>query len=412
MVKILHFADAHIDIATSGPYDPTTGLFLRVTDFLKSLDAIVETAINERVDLVIFAGDAYKDRSPAPTYQREWGKRMMRLSRAGIPTLLLTGNHDTSPSQLRAHAIQEFATLDVPHVYVVDKPRLFGPPDLENLPVQVLAIPWVTPSAVKNAAPETTEPNADLNLIVENAVGVMIQDALNQRDETLPFILTAHASIQGALIGEERKIKLGRDVQLSQGLVKDGRIDYVALGHIHRFQDLNAGNHPPVIYSGSIERVDFGEVNDDKGFVVAEVSRGETRYHWHKLNTRPFLDFKVTLSSGERVMEKIMSALPPAEEFEGAIARLTINYPDDINATIDDAEIRERARLAMELKINRQPSFNLRARLGESGETQSMTPAELLQLYWKQSHMDESEVEALQALGERIIHGETSSTQN
>ncbi len=58
MVKILHFADAHIDIATSGPYDPTTGLFLRVTDFLKSLDAIVETAINERVDLVIFAGDA------------------------------------------------------------------------------------------------------------------------------------------------------------------------------------------------------------------------------------------------------------------------------------------------------------------------------------------------------------------
>ena len=113
-------------------------------DFLKSLDAIVAAAIEEKVDLVIFAGDTYRDRSPAPTYQREWGKRIMRLSKAGIPTILLTGNHDISPSQLRAHAIQEFSTLDVPHVIVVDKPRFLGPNELENLPVQVLGIPWIT----------------------------------------------------------------------------------------------------------------------------------------------------------------------------------------------------------------------------------------------------------------------------
>ena len=48
---------------------------MRVMDFLKSLDTIVDTAIAEKVDLVIFAGDAYKDRNPAPTFQREWGRR-------------------------------------------------------------------------------------------------------------------------------------------------------------------------------------------------------------------------------------------------------------------------------------------------------------------------------------------------
>src|SRR5512144_2015465 len=140
MVRILHFADAHIDMANYGRHDPNSGLPLRVMDFLKSLDTIIDTAIDEKVDLVLFAGDAYRDRSPAPTFQREWGRRIMRLSRAGIPTLLLVGNHDLSPSLGRAHAIEEFSTLDVPHVRVLDKPVFLRPDDLYGLPLQVIAM--------------------------------------------------------------------------------------------------------------------------------------------------------------------------------------------------------------------------------------------------------------------------------
>ena len=51
----------------------------------------------------------------------------------------------------------------------------------------------------------------------------------------------------------------GRTSCLPGGLVKDKRLSYVALGHIHKAQDLNEGAQPPVIYPGSIERVDFGE---------------------------------------------------------------------------------------------------------------------------------------------------------
>ena len=72
-LRILHFADAHIDIANHGRRDPESGLPIRVMDFLKAMDTIVDTAIDEKVDLVLFAGDAYKDRSPVPTFQREWG---------------------------------------------------------------------------------------------------------------------------------------------------------------------------------------------------------------------------------------------------------------------------------------------------------------------------------------------------
>src|SRR5512138_2161643 len=142
-MKLLHFADAHIDMANYGRHDPETGLPMRVMDFLKSLDTIIDTAIDERVDLVLFAGDAYKDRTPAPTFQREWGKRMKRLSEEGIPILMIVGNHDLSPAAGRAHALQEFETLRLPHTFVAAKPTFFHPQDLEGLPVQILAMPWI-----------------------------------------------------------------------------------------------------------------------------------------------------------------------------------------------------------------------------------------------------------------------------
>src|SRR6266540_813460 len=160
-MKLLHFADAHIDMANYGRHDPQTGLPLRVLDFLRALDIIIDAAISEKVDMVIFAGDAYKDRSPAPTFQREWGKRIIRLSQAKIPTLLLVGNHDLSPAAGRAHAIQEFDTLQVPYVKVLQKPEFLTPNELWGVPVQVIAMPWISRSglmaALGTSAADSTE---------------------------------------------------------------------------------------------------------------------------------------------------------------------------------------------------------------------------------------------------------------
>ena len=139
-IKILHFADAHVDMVNYGKHDPDTNLPIRVMDFLRALDQIVDAAIDERVDLVIFAGDAYRNQRPHPKFQRQWEQRIVRLSRAGIPTVLIVGNHDTSPSVQRAHAMQEFATLNVANVFVADNLQLISAEALK-LPVQVLALP-------------------------------------------------------------------------------------------------------------------------------------------------------------------------------------------------------------------------------------------------------------------------------
>ncbi|HEX9027522.1 MAG TPA: exonuclease subunit SbcD, partial [Anaerolineales bacterium] len=211
MLKILHFADAHIDMANAGRHDPLTGLPLRVLDFLKSLDTIVDTAIQEKVDLVLFAGDTYRDRNPAPTFQREWEKRMMRLSRAGIPTLLLVGNHDISPSFGRAHAIEELSTLEVPHIHVLDEPAFLRPDELEGLPLQVIAIPWIPRSGMMAALGLSgTDPDS-IYAQLEQRLAELIQAYLDAADPSLPVVLTAHCSIQGAQYGMERSVMLGSD---------------------------------------------------------------------------------------------------------------------------------------------------------------------------------------------------------
>jgi exonuclease SbcD len=402
-MRILHFADAHIDIANHGRHDPESGLPVRVLDFLKSLDIIIETAISEKVDLVIFAGDAYKDRTPSPTFQREWGKRIMELSRAGIATLLLIGNHDVSPALGRAHAIQEFDTLEVPNIHVLSKPCFLTPEEL-GLPLQVIALPWVSRSAFVATWDLSGEDALDVYTQMEERLTDRVHGWLDQADPNLPIILTAHASIQGAKYGAERTVMLGSDLVLSGALVKDARLDYVAMGHLHKAQNLNEGSHPPVIYSGSIERVDFGEAQDDKFFVIADVERGHTRVEWRKLDQiRKFIDRSVELTSQVNVTSTIESALPAKENIKDAYVRLIITYPREWETLIDDTAIRKTASDAFEFHLIRRPQLESRIRLPGDQTVSSLTPLELLDQYWKASHTDETEMEALNQLAAEII---------
>jgi exonuclease SbcD len=402
-MKILHFADAHIDMANYGRHDPESGLPMRVLDFLKSLDAIIDAAISEKVDMVIFAGDAYKDRSPAPTFQREWGKRIMRLSQAKIPTLLLVGNHDISPAAGRAHSIHEFDTLQVPFVRVLQKPEFLAPKDLWDLPVQVIAMPWIARSGLMAATGETNSPEAFTR--IEENVLALIEEWIGEADPSIPIIFTAHASVEGATYGGERLVMLGNDLVLSGSLVKNKKFDYVAMGHIHKPQDVNKGQHPPVVYPGSIERVDFGEANDDKFFVIADVACGVSKVDWIKLTgTRPFIDRRTVLGSSENVTEALKAVLPKPKEMSEAIVRLSVEYPRQWDSLIDESALRKHAESAFEFHLVKRPQSEARVRIAEGQVVSSLSPLDLLEQYWLAAKMEKTEdIEALQKLAREII---------
>lgn len=405
MPTLLHFADAHIDMANYGRRDPESGLPMRVIDFLKSLDKIIDSAIEEKVDLVLFAGDAYKDRNPAPTFQREWGKRIIRLSKAGIPTVLLVGNHDLSPALGRAHAIEEFNTLEIPYVHVVSQPTFFKPADIDNVPLQIMALPWISRSGLlAHLGMRPAGQPGQVYEELESRLTELVETWFDEIDPQLPVVLTAHASVQGAKYGAERSVMLGGDLVLPGSMVRDQRLDYVALGHIHKPQNLNPDNHPPVIYPGSIERVDWGEAADDKFFVIAHVARGKTQVEWRQLeNIRPYIDRSLVLDSKDDIDQRLRETLPPQEQLQDAIVRLTVDYPRDWEALIDDAALREYAREAFEFHLVKHPQVEARVRIPDDKNVGSMTPLELLDLYWKASHTETEDIDALNKLAARVI---------
>ena len=407
-MKILHFADAHIDMANYGRHDPETGLPLRVLDFLKSLDAIVDAAISEKVDMVIFAGDAYKDRSPAPTFQREWGRRIMRLSQAQIPTLLLIGNHDVSPSIGRAHALQEFKTLQVPFVKVLDKPCFLKPDKLWDLPIQVIAMPWITRSGLMAATGEVDATDAFSR--IESNIGELIEGWLEEADSSLPIILTAHASIEGAKFGGERLVMLGNDLVLSGSLVKNPKFSYVAMGHIHKPQDVNEGYQPPVIYPGSIERVDFGEAKEDRFFVIANIEKGkDTEVNWVELTgVRKFIDRRTVLKSGENVTDALKDALPSPKEMPEAIVRLSVEYPREWDTLIDETALRKYTEDTFEFHLVKRPQSEARVRIAEGQVVSSLSPLDLLAQYFDASKAKDAD--ELKKLAQEIISEDTLDT--
>lgn len=401
-VRILHFADAHIDISNYGRHDPATGLPQRVVDFLSALDQVIDAAILDEVELVIFAGDTYKDRNPQPTFQRAWGERMMRLSRAGIPTLLLVGNHDIAPAENRAHTLQEFATLSVPNVFVADSLKLWTPDEL-GVPVQVLTLPWITRSRFLARYDMLGKSPEEVHGAILDRVVSAVDDMLdNEVDPSLPLILTAHASVHGARFGSERQIMLGSELVLSEGLVTDPRFDYVALGHIHKHQCLH--EKPPVVYAGSIERIDFGEAREDKGYVMAEVSRGRTQWTFKPLKTRRFIDLPIIkINDPDGFMEQIMKRLPDADRIAGAICRVQIEFAHEHEALLDENAIRERFDGAFDLRIVKHRVRTERSRLPSNVPVESLSRYDLLALYWRVKGHSDAEVDVLLQVAREVL---------
>jgi DNA repair protein SbcD/Mre11 len=273
----------------------------------------------------------------------------------------------------------------------------------------VMALPWVSRSTLMATLNMI---DADANQIysqLEARLKELVEKWFERADPDLPVVLAAHASVEGAKYGGERSVMLGADLVLSGSLVRDRRLDYVALGHIHKAQDINDGLHPPVVYPGSIERVDFGEAADDKYFVIANVERGKTEVEWRKLNGRRFIDRAISLESEQDFQSHLLDAIPQADVLQDAIFRLVVTYPRQWDMLLDEAALRQQAQSAFEFHLVRRPQMEARLRLPGDQTISSLPVTDLLDLYWKTVNVDTSETGALQKLASEII---TESDQN
>ncbi len=381
-IRVLHFADIHVGMENYGKTDPRTGLSSRVVDFLRRLDEMIEYARAHEVDLVIFAGDAFKTRAPNPTYQREFAHRIRDLADLA-PVVMLVGNHDLPPTLLKASSIEIYETLRVPNVRVASEYEVF-PVETRRGTVVVGAAPYPIRSRLLEDEKTAGQTIAQTDALLQDKLTEILDDLADQADAyDAPRLLTAHFTVSGAVVGSERHIMLGRDVAVPLSAVSDPRWDYVALGHVHKHQNLTDKQRglPPVVYSGSMERIDFGEEGDPKGFCWVELARHETRWDFIPLAARPFVTLRSDLREADNPTDALLQLIKRFDLRE-AVVRLEIDLTTESEARLNENTVREALKLAgtyQTAAIRKQIDQPARARLGSSPE--GLTHLELLERY-------------------------------
>lgn len=356
VIKFIHLSDIHIGVETHGKTNPETGRNTRLEDVLGSLDSVFDTAIRESVDLVLIAGDVFHRENPHPTEETEFAKRIANLVSAEGKTkvVIALGNHDFPSSFGRAAAVEIFPALNLSGVLISRRPDIFPVITKKGL-VQVACLPWVGRSVLlikeeyKSLSPEA------LQLEIEKRLIGIVRSLAERVDSSSPAIFLGHVALRDAkLSGTEMTTLLSLEPAVPRSELANKAFTYVALGHIHKFQDLNEGYSPPIIYSGSIERIDFTEEKEKKGFVIGELfkdaERWECRFEFRETPARRFLTLEATETDGD-ISEAILNSIKK-ENVLDAVVRIRYNAskPED---EIDEKKIREALSQAHSVKIEK-----------------------------------------------------------
>ncbi len=414
-MRILHFSDLHIGVENYGQTDPETGLSTRLADFLSSLDEVVEYALTENVDLVLLAGDAYKGRDPSQTHQREFAKRLSRLSEASIPSFLLVGNHDLPNAVSRATAVEIFQTLQVPYLQVGSNLQNYTIPTKSG-PLQILAVPWPRRSGILSREESRGLTIEEVRQAIQDRMTQAIYARAESLDPDVPAILTGHVTVNGATVGTERSMMLGQDHVLLAGDIGRPQVDYVALGHIHKHQILRNEN-PFMAYSGSLQRVDFSEEGDDKGFCVVDLDpaapQGKrlTDFDFHRLDARRFVTVDVTVPVGDPDPTSAVVRGIARKDVVGAVVRVRVTLPSEVEAQLRDSDIRDALSEAHYIAaINRESPQEARRTRLDAESAKDLQPMEALRLYLESRGVEPERQEKMLRHAEELVEREASGS--
>jgi exonuclease SbcD len=358
-VKLLHTADIHLGAKTYGRRDPETGLNTRLLDVRRSFDRLVQRALDEDIDAFLFCGDAYHTADPTPTQQKIFAECLQPLADAGVPLVLIIGNHDHPVTYGRASSLDIFEYVDG-DVHCFRKPTASVQViDTTSGPLQLIPLPWpirsqiLTKEEYRSMAPEELRQFIEekyVNYVHRRAEEVQNEETVQRTDGTehqlspaIPTVLAGHVTVQGAeLSGSERTTLISSEPKFTVGQLAVAPIQYVALGHIHRAQNRNPEGQPPVVYAGSIERVTFTERDEEKGFYFVDVEPTRdpaTHVTFEETPARAFVALHVDAREAEEPTKRIVEAIEQADVTD-AIVRVRYHVEEAQLALVDQDRLR------------------------------------------------------------------------
>ncbi len=389
-MKILHLSDIHMGSGfAQGRVNPDTGLNTRLEDFVQSLAVCIDRAIQEPVDVVLFGGDAFPDATPAPYIQEAFASQFRRLADHHIPTILLVGNHDQHAQGQGGASLSIYRTLGVPGILVGDRLATHRI-ETNNGQLQVLTIPWINRSALLTRPESEKLSLSEVNALLLSRLEPALEGEIRQLDSQVPTILLGHLMADNAKLGAEKLLAVGKGFSMPVSMLTRPCFDYVALGHVHRHQNLNKSNNPPVVYPGSIERVDFSEEKEDKGYVMITIQPHatmastdrpfEVSWEFCPLSVRSFITVKVDASKAADPQTLILKTIEKAQLTE-AVVRLIYQITPPQTELINISQLHELLGVAHSYTIQAELISQLtQPRLPELGATAS-SPIDALTTY-------------------------------
>lgn len=348
MIRFIHTADLHIGTENYGKIDAKTGIHTRLLDFAVALNFCIDTAIQEQVDFFLFCGDAYKTTTPSPTQQKILLNALLRLHNAQIPVVIIVGNHDNPVSFGKVHSLDLFKDLPLSGFHVISQPQSLRI-ETQNGPVQIVGIPWPTRSSITLNNKHTFSTAQQISAYISSTVGMIIEHEASKLDPSLPAVLAGHLTVStGLFSGSEKHAIYGNDPLFLPSQLAIKPFDYIALGHLHRHQNLNMHHQPPIIYSGSIERIDFGE-KEEKGFCLVTIhEKGNTEYTFIKGPMRRFIQLDIHLNTDSDQTEQLLQQLQK-HNLDDAIVKIVYYPPAGAKDTVNMRAIQTACSKAMHL---------------------------------------------------------------
>ena len=325
-ITFIHTADIHFGMENYGRIDPYTGIHSRLADFAKALHFCVDVAIEKQVDFFLFSGDAYKTHHPSQTQQKLLMECFFRLYKEKIPIIIVVGNHDHPLTFGKANALDLFGQLPLDGFYVIAKPEIITL-QTKNGPVQIVGIPWPTRNTIALSAKHIKMTSQDISEYITQAVTSIVANLAQKLDPTLPSVLAAHLTVaSGIFSGSEKRAIYGSDPIFLPSQLAIFPFDYVALGHLHRHQQLNPAGTPPIVYSGSIERIDFGERKEEKGFCLVSIENKRAEFEFIPGPMRSFVQIDVALHSDMSQTDQIITAIE-RHSIDDAVVKIVYQLP-------------------------------------------------------------------------------------
>ncbi|MEA1994044.1 MAG: DNA repair exonuclease [Euryarchaeota archaeon] len=298
---IVHTADSHLGLSRYSRIDSEKGLNLRLLDFCYVFREVIDFVTENKPELFLISGDLFDNVNPTNFIRKFVQKELFRVSEAKVSTFIIPGNHETPRTRGVANPLALYTTI--PHIFVGLKPfeKTIGAYRIHGVPY-------------------TEDPTKHIK----------------NPKKGFKNILMLHTTIEGAKLSSERYMSFDESSILPSQVPK---YEYVALGHIHKFQILKER----FVYPGSLEKYDFSEFGDEKGFVVYD---GEIEFIETK--TREMNDF--TLSCQEKTgFEITEEAMGKLEDIDDKIVRIILEGEISMSdkKDINYQRIKERANIAL-----------------------------------------------------------------